>query len=239
MVGFVQRVWRNCARTPTGHSNEKPSPSKNGRVGDGDRATGERFGIPDDPNITRVLVKKVRVERALNEKAFVPGVWAQSNIVAWRGSSVYPGFHISAIGQAYGRLHAVVSAFSVIKSLQICIAKIVKEQDVKEYVEDLRAKFYGALEDVLIAVTQYVKNGKDGGRLGYRMLVDAGVIPQKDGKRHPAMEPQKPADPQPDSEQRRIRMIATEMVRRGTERQRFFAEPLEMEETEEEVRRNR
>lgn len=28
------------------------------------------------------------------------------------------------------------------------VARIVKEQDVQEYVEDLRAKFYGALEDV-------------------------------------------------------------------------------------------
>jgi hypothetical protein len=119
------------------------------------------------------------------------------------------------------------------------VAKIVEEKDVQEYVKDLRAKFYGALEDVRIAVIQYVKHGKDGGLLGYRMLLDAGVIPQKDGKRRPAMEPQKPADAQPDSEQHRIRMIATEMVRRGMERQRFFAEPLEMEETEEEVRRNR
>ena len=116
------------------------------------------------------------------------------------------------------------------------MAKIVKEKDVQEYVEDLRARFYGQLEEVLIAVIQYVKNGKDGGLLGYRMLVDAGVIPQKDGKRHPAMEPQKPADPQPDSEQHRIRMIATEMVRRAVERKRFFAEPLpEMDEVEEAI----
>jgi hypothetical protein len=113
------------------------------------------------------------------------------------------------------------------------VAKIVKEQDVKEYVEDLRAKFYGTLEDVLIAVIQYVKNGKDGGMLGYRMLVDAGVIPQKDQKHHPVMETKKPVDTQPDSEQHRIRMIATEMVRRGMERQRFFAEPLPEMEAEE------
>jgi hypothetical protein len=117
------------------------------------------------------------------------------------------------------------------------VARIVKEQDVKEYVEDLRARFYGELENVLIAVMQYVKNGKDGGLLGYRMLVDAGVIPQKDGKHHPAVEPQKPVDPQPDSEQTRIRMIATEMVRRAVERKRFFTEPLpEMEEVEEAIR---
>jgi hypothetical protein len=120
------------------------------------------------------------------------------------------------------------------------VAKIVKEKDVQEYVEDLRAKFYGTLEDVLIAVIQYVKNGKDGGLLGYKMLVDAGVIPQKDGKQHPAMGPQKPLDLQPDSEQARTRMIATEMVRRGMERQRFFAGPLpEIDVTEEEVRPKR
>jgi hypothetical protein len=34
------------------------------------------------------------------------------------------------------------------------VARIVKEKDVQEYVEDLRAKFYGTLEDVLIAVIQ-------------------------------------------------------------------------------------
>ncbi len=84
---------------------------------------------------------------------------------------------------------------------------------------------------------QYVKNGKDGGLLGYRMLVDAGVIPQKVGKHHLAMEPQKPVDLQPDSEQPRIRTIATEMVRRAVERRRFFAEPLrEMDEGEEAIR---
>ena len=93
------------------------------------------------------------------------------------------------------------------------MARIVKEKDAQEYVEDLRAKFYGTLEDVLIAVIQYVKNGKDGGLLGYKMLMDAGVIPQKNGNYHPAMELQKPVDRQPDSEQARIRMIATEIVR--------------------------
>jgi hypothetical protein len=80
------------------------------------------------------------------------------------------------------------------------VAKIVKEKDVQEYVEGLRAKFYGALEEVLFAVIQYVKNGKDGGLLDYRMPGDAGVIPQKNGKHHSAMEPQKPVDPKPDRE---------------------------------------
>lgn len=116
------------------------------------------------------------------------------------------------------------------------VAKIVKEQDVQEYVKDLRAKFYGALEDALIAVIQYVKNGKAGGLLGYRMLVDAGVIPQKDGNHYPAMEARKPVNPDPDGEQARITKIAKEMVRRTMERHRFFTTPLpEMDAMEEAV----
>jgi len=116
------------------------------------------------------------------------------------------------------------------------VARIVKEQDVQEYVEDRRARFYGTLEDVLFAVMQYVKNGKDGGLLGYRMLVDAGVIPQKNEKHHSAMEMKKPADPHPGSEQARIRMIETAMVEQALARQRFFAEPLpEMDDVEEAI----
>jgi hypothetical protein len=106
------------------------------------------------------------------------------------------------------------------------VAKIVKERDVKEYVKDLRARFYGALEDVLIAVIQYVKNGKDGGWLGYEMLKDGGVIPQKDEKKHPAMETRRPVNPEPDGEQDQITMIAKEMLRRTVERHRFFTTPL-------------
>jgi hypothetical protein len=54
------------------------------------------------------------------------------------------------------------------------------------------------------------------------MLVDAGVIPERNGKNHPAMETQKPSDPPPDNEQTRTTMIAREMVRRAVERQRFL-----------------
>ena len=106
------------------------------------------------------------------------------------------------------------------------MAKIVRERDVKEHVEELRAKFYGALEDVLIAVLQYVKNGKDGGWLGYEMLRDAGMIPQRDAKNNPVVETRKPVSPDPDGEQDRMTMIAKEMARRTMERHRFFTTPL-------------
>jgi hypothetical protein len=80
------------------------------------------------------------------------------------------------------------------------------------------ARFYGELESVLIAAIQYVKNGKDGGWLGYEMLKDGGIIPQKNGRNRPAMEMQKPPDPARDREQARIRMIATPPLRHSLPR---------------------
>ena len=51
------------------------------------------------------------------------------------------------------------------------------------------------------------------------------------------MEMQKPPDSARDGEQARITMIATHMLKRAIERQRFFAEPLpEMDEVGEEIR---
>jgi len=68
------------------------------------------------------------------------------------------------------------------KSYRETVARFVKEEDVKEHLKDLRARFYGLLEEMLPAVLEYVKKGKDGGWLGYEMLKDAGVIPQRDSK---------------------------------------------------------
>jgi hypothetical protein len=155
------------------------------------------------------------------------------------GTSSIPSPQRERIKQQFVAGKNITQIAKIEKRHWTTVAKIVKEKDLQEYVKDLRAKFYGQLEDVLIAVLQYVKNGKDGGLLGYRMLVDAGVIPQNDGKHHPVMETQKPADLQPDSEQARIKMIANEMVRRAIERQRFFAEPLPEIDAIEEVRPKR
>jgi hypothetical protein len=60
------------------------------------------------------------------------------------------------------------------------VARFVKEEDVQEHVKNLRARFYGLLEEILLAVIEYVKKGKDGGWLGFEILKDAGVIPQRD-----------------------------------------------------------
>lgn len=120
------------------------------------------------------------------------------------------------------------------------VKRIVEEKDVQEYVEDLRARFYGALEEMLFAAVRYARDGKDGGWLAYEMLKDSGVIPQRDGKHHPAMAAQEQVNSKPNSDQARIRMIATAMVEGALARQRFFAEPLpEMDATEEEVRPKR
>jgi hypothetical protein len=58
------------------------------------------------------------------------------------------------------------------------------------------------------------------------MLVDAGVIPRKDEKKHPAMETRRPVNPEPEGEQDRITRIAKEMLRRIVEQDRFFTTPL-------------
>src|SRR5580765_7860600 len=57
------------------------------------------------------------------------------------------------------------------------VAKIVKEEDVLEHVKNLRARFYGGLEEALQSTFDYIRNSKDGGKLAYEMLKDAAVIP--------------------------------------------------------------
>jgi len=61
------------------------------------------------------------------------------------------------------------------------VARIVKEEDVQEYVKNLRARFYGAMEDVLKETLVAIKVKNDGW-LGLELLDRAGVIPPKETK---------------------------------------------------------
>jgi hypothetical protein len=94
----------------------------------------------------------------------------------------------------------------------------VKEEDVQEYVKDLRARFYGALEEVLVAAIEYAKNAKDGGWLAYEMLKDGGVIPSEKEKN-------KPVEVKPEDEQSAVRRIAIQMVEGAIERHKYFELP--------------
>jgi hypothetical protein len=86
-----------------------------------------------------------------------------------------------------------------------------------EHVTELRARFYGALEDV--CSRQYAKNAKDGGWLAYEMLKDSGVI--RDRGLH-----QQPSAAAPSSEEDEIRKIAVALVDGGLRRQRVFGLPI-------------
>jgi rubrerythrin len=108
------------------------------------------------------------------------------------------------------------------------VARIVKEEDVQEYVKDVRARFYGALEELLLAAVEYAKYAKDGGWLAYEMLKDGGVIPQDGKSHHPAWGIQPLT---PEKEEYATRKIAVAMADGIIERYKSFGLPLpDMEE---------
>src|SRR5579864_7344616 len=106
------------------------------------------------------------------------------------------------------------------------VAKIVKEPDVQEHVNDLRARFYGALEGVLIAAIEYAKTGKDGGWLAFEMLERSGVIPERDKEHLQAPGMTQSAVPDPESEEAAVKRIALEIVEGAIWRHRAFGIPL-------------
>jgi hypothetical protein len=103
------------------------------------------------------------------------------------------------------------------------ISKIVKEPDVMEHVKELRARFYGGLEEALQSAFHYIRNSKDGGKLAYEMLKDAGVIPSNYQKVNLELQA---TQPDPESEQTAIKRIAIALVEGAIERHRFLGLPL-------------
>ena len=117
------------------------------------------------------------------------------------------------------------------------VARIVKEEDVQEYVKDVRARFYGALEEMLLAAVKYAKYAKDGGWLAYEMLKDGGVIPQDGKSHHPVVGTQKPLTPE--KEESATRKIAVAMADGIIERYKSFGLPLpDMQEVSEDLCRD-
>ena len=94
---------------------------------------------------------------------------------------------------------------------------------MKQYTEGLREKWYGAMEEFLLAAIEYAKNAKDGGWLAYEMLKDATIIPSKSQTMELALKAQQP---EPESEQAAIKRIAVALVQGAIERHRFFGLPL-------------
>jgi hypothetical protein len=92
------------------------------------------------------------------------------------------------------------------------VAKIVKEEDVLEHVKNLRARFYGGLEEALQSTFDYIRNSKDGGKLAYEMLKDAAVIPNNCQKVDLELQAKQP---DPESEQAAIKKNCCGLSRRG------------------------
>ena len=56
------------------------------------------------------------------------------------------------------------------------VARIVKEDEVREVVQQMKTEYYGLLNDAVAAVRHALQQQKDA-RIGYRILADTGVIP--------------------------------------------------------------
>jgi hypothetical protein len=63
------------------------------------------------------------------------------------------------------------------------ITKIVRSKDMVQMVQEQREKFFGRLDEILEALFRSIKESKDGGKLAYECLKDAGIIPSRNSKR--------------------------------------------------------
>jgi hypothetical protein len=65
------------------------------------------------------------------------------------------------------------------------VAKIVNGDEVKKLVQATRAEFYGLASDAVDAVRYSLRENKDG-RVGYKILMDIGVVPSQEEARNNA-----------------------------------------------------
>jgi hypothetical protein len=105
------------------------------------------------------------------------------------------------------------------------ISKIVKGPEVHQYIEELRARFFGAMEIAMETLLEELKNpnSKTRGWLAFEALKASGVIPEKDQKVKLELPVQ---EPEPDSEQAAIKRIAAALVQGAIERHKSFGLPL-------------
>ena len=111
------------------------------------------------------------------------------------------------------------------------VNRVVKEPDVKAFVEGLRERWYGMMEEVLSAAVEQAIHGKDGW-LAYQMLKDAGIVghrPQENVAPHTEVDME--------TEEKAIERIAISIVKGAIEKHRFFGIPLpEADEAEAELK---
>jgi hypothetical protein len=114
------------------------------------------------------------------------------------------------------------------------ISKIVRVKRLNQHIEMLREKLYGQMDEILLACVIQAKIGD--GTLAYRLLVDAGVIPQL-GKKTVDMNVSKVP---PESEDDIVHDIARELIEGAVERHKFFNMPLpEFDEIEDRLKKEK
>jgi hypothetical protein len=123
------------------------------------------------------------------------------------------------------------------------VTKIVKGEEVGKLVQAMRGEFYGLAYDAIAAVRHALQQQKDG-RVGYRLLMDIGVIPLPAEAQVNAMQARQPAHEELTPFERasatddsgRIDPIHLAMVRAAEEKAAVFGLSLP---TAAEVRHNR
>jgi hypothetical protein len=69
------------------------------------------------------------------------------------------------------------------------VTKIVRSEEMCEYVKGMREEYYGLASSALVTVRHRVEQGKDA-QLAYRVLVDVGVVPDASDRHEVQMEKQ-------------------------------------------------
>jgi hypothetical protein len=159
--------------------------------------------------ITRKTAKRVhtntekrRKKRSLKGTSYVP----EGQQLKIQRMHLVEGMNISQISEETGRNWRTVS-------------KIVSAEKVQQHIAGLREKFYGELDELLLAAIIGAKT--QDARLAYKMVCDAGLFP-KISPNYKVFN-----EPTPEEEQSAIRQIAVGLVQGALERHKFFG--MEME----------
>jgi hypothetical protein len=98
------------------------------------------------------------------------------------------------------------------------VAKVVRTQEVAEYIRKTRERFYGLAEDALNAVQQALREGD--ARLGYQLLKDIGAVPTAED-----ISLQRMRQPRPTTEADRVKLEMWKLLAGACERAEMYGHP--------------
>jgi hypothetical protein len=100
------------------------------------------------------------------------------------------------------------------------VARIVKSEEMQEFIRQMREQFYGLAGDAIAAVRYALQNDKDG-RLGFQLLTTMGVIPSE--AERSALAPTQDAE---DAEEAAVATQASQLAYIMINRAKIFGQPL-------------